>query len=582
MNYALIGYPLSDAFRNQFERLVGSPPQYISLQELRRMPIARALKTLVSLKADRLFIAIEGQQAQALLPVFYCFAGVCRAKSVEVVGPDLQRKKISRWQTTRSLASIGYASWDCRRAHGRCSRELRNLASLDRIPDRHAAEKSVFYLKSNLWLGVKAGGSVGHVAGVVNSLLERGYSVDYAGTEAPLMVKPQAGFLPLDLPETYGVPYELNLFRFQELMARQLRKHLRTNRYGFIYQRMSVSNYVGVNLSREFQLPLVLEYNGSEVWAQSNWGVAFKHQAALAAEETSLRHAHLVVTVSEVLRDELVARGVAPERVVNYPNCIDPEVFHPDRFSTDEKHALKARLGLDPDTRLGVFVGTFGPWHGVEILAQAVRELAVNSPDWLRKHKLHFVIVGDGLRMPVVREILSDVRCHPFCTLTGLVPQDEAPLYMGASDFLLSPHVPNADGTRFFGSPTKLFEYMAMGKPIIASDLEQIGQVLAHSLRVEQLPATPPAPGESRISLLAPPGDVPRLIEGIRFLAEQPAWGDVLGANVRAETLRKYTWDRHVDAILDRLHSLAPGNQSHSTSTPAVTSRPTVTSRKAA
>jgi len=558
MNYALIGYPLSDDYRKQFEELIGGVPQYLSLQELRRMPIARALKTLISLKPERLFIAIEGQQAQALLPVFYCFAGVCRTRHIEVVGPDLSRKKISRWQTTRSLASIGYASWDCRLALSRCGKELGQLASQTRIPDSPPQAKSVFYLKSNLWLGVKAGGSVGHVAGVANSLLDRGYSVDYAGTEVPLMVKPQAGFCQLELPETFGIPYELNLFRFQEMMARQLRKRLQTHRYGFIYQRMSVSNYVGVQLSREFNLPLILEYNGSEVWAQSNWGVAFKHQAALAAEEVCLKHAHLVVTVSEVLRDELVSRGVAPERVVNYPNCIDPEVFHPDRFTDEQQQGLKRKLGLDPNSRLAVFVGTFGPWHGVEILAQAVRELAFNSADWLKKHKLHFVIVGDGLRMPMVREILSDERCKPFCTLTGLVPQAEAPLYMGAAELLLSPHVPNADGTRFFGSPTKLFEYMAMGKPIIASDLEQIGQVLSHSLRIEDLPCEKPSQNESRISLLTPPGDVSRLVEGIRFLVERPEWGTVLGKNVREETLRKYTWDRHVDAILDRLNSLTP------------------------
>jgi glycosyltransferase involved in cell wall biosynthesis len=98
---------------------------------------------------------------------------------------------------------------------------------------------------------------------------------------------------------------------------------------------------------------------------------------------------------------------------------------------------------------------------------------------------------------------------------------------------------------------------MAMGKPIIASDLEQIGQVLSHSLRVENLPERSPAPDESRISLLTSPGDVSQLVKGIRFLVEHPEWGEVLGANVREETLKKYTWDRHVDAILDRLNSLS-------------------------
>ena len=60
------------------------------------------------------------------------------------------------------------------------------------------------------------------------------------------------------------------------------------------------------------------------------------------------------------------------------------------------------------------------------------------------------------------------------------------------SDVLVSPHVANADGTPFFGSPTKIFEYMGLGKPIVASDLNQIGEVIEHE----------------RSGLLCPPGDV--------------------------------------------------------------------------
>ncbi len=56
--------------------------------------------------------------------------------------------------------------------------------------------------------------------------------------------------------------------------------------------------------------------------------------------------------------------------------------------------------------------------------------------------------------------------------------QSEAPTYLAISDIVVSPTVPNPDGSPFFGSPTKLFEYMAMGKPIVASDLDQIGEVL--------------------------------------------------------------------------------------------------------
>jgi glycosyltransferase involved in cell wall biosynthesis len=239
--------------------------------------------------------------------------------------------------------------------------------------------------------------------------------------------------------------------------------------------------------------------------------------------------------------------------VVAHPNCIDPEVFDPARFTAADISALRAKLGIARDAVVAGFVGTFGQWHGVNILAEAVRRLALENADWLRQQRVHFLIVGDGLLMSAVRQALADDRCRPFCTLTGLVPQAEAPAYMAAADVLLSPHIGNPDGTRFFGSPTKLFEYMAMGKGIVASDLEQIGQVLRPGLPADRLPLHAPENGEPSLAILGKPGSVDDLVRGIRFLVEQPRWRQVLGDNARAEALKRYTWDRHVDAILQRL-----------------------------
>jgi glycosyltransferase involved in cell wall biosynthesis len=175
---------------------------------------------------------------------------------------------------------------------------------------------------------------------------------------------------------------------------------------------------------------------------------------------------------------------------------------------------------------------------------------------WLRDRKMHFVLVGDGMKMPIVREVLGD-RCGEFVTLTGLVSQSEAPAYLAASDVLLSPHVANQDGTRFFGSPTKLFEYMAMGKAIVASDLDQIGQVLQNSVRAGDWPASnEPAGDDRRLAVLCPPGDVSSLIDSVKFTVDRPGWRAALGRHARAEALAKYTWRQHVAAILDRLQSV--------------------------
>jgi glycosyltransferase involved in cell wall biosynthesis len=126
---------------------------------------------------------------------------------------------------------------------------------------------------------------------------------------------------------------------------------------------------------------------------------------------------------------------------------------------------------------------------------------------------------------------------------------------LAASDVLLSPHVPNPDGTPFFGSPTKLFEYMAMGKPIVASDLDQIGWVL-RGWRPGEPPPPPSAPRASGAAILIEPGSVEELVRGIQQAVKLPKSDrDALGGEARRLALQSFTWDKNVAAVLERLRT---------------------------
>ena len=146
-------------------------------------------------------------------------------------------------------------------------------------------------------------------------------------------------------------------------------------------------------------------------------------------------------------------------------------------------------------------------------------------------------MIGDGVRMPDVRSALARHQVESACVLTGLVPQADGPRYLAACDILASPHVPNADGTPFFGSPTKLFEYMAMGKGIVASDLDQIGDILEHG----------------RAAVMVTPGDVDSLVVGLTTLIEDPARRDALGREARQLVLDRHSWRAHTARIVARL-----------------------------
>ncbi len=124
------------------------------------------------------------------------------------------------------------------------------------------------------------------------------------------------------------------------------------------------------------------------------------------------------------------------------------------------------------------FIGTFGPWHGAEVLARAFGELIAEHPHY--RDSVRLLMIGDGVKMPEVTAALDAAGVADQAVLTGLVAAGRRAGYLAACDILASPHVPNADGTPFFGSPTKLFEYMAMGSAIVASDLDQVGEILEH------------------------------------------------------------------------------------------------------
>jgi len=419
---------------------------------------------------------------------------------------------------------------------------------------------SCLYLKPTLSFGANVGGSVAHVAGVANALARSGIAVRLLSSSVQPLVTPATPQIVVPPAFLISFPFELNPHRYQGVFLRAARSEAARDAPDFIYQRFALNDMSGVLLRERLGVPLVLEFNGSEVWAQRHWGERVRFEAlAEKIENASLRHADLVVVVSQPLVEQAVSFGASRERVLFYPNGIDPDAFDPARFGPDERRRARESLGVPTDAELLTFVGTFGTWHGTDVLASAIRRLIDEERAWLESRRLHFLYVGDGALAPKVRAILGDGGNAPFVTLSGTRPQVETPATLAASDILLSPHVPNPDGTPFFGSPTKLFEYMAMAKPIVASDLDQIGWVLK-GWRPGEPPPKAGADGRTRAAVLVDPGSVDSLIAGIRRAVEMPrAEREALGSEARRLVTESFTWDRNVAAVLERLRGLGGG-----------------------
>jgi glycosyltransferase involved in cell wall biosynthesis len=379
---------------------------------------------------------------------------------------------------------------------------------------------------------VPSGGSLGHIAGVLNNLENFCgrpifLTVNYISTVRPDLVSHRIS------PEPRFWDYrELPSLYYNRVVAAEGKRILNRIPLAFIYQRYSVDNYAGVKLARAFGVPLVLEYNGSEIWITRNWGRPLKYEdLAAQIELLNLRAADLVVVVSQALKDGLMGRRIEAGKILVNPNGVDPSRYHPDL----DGGPVRRRYGLDGKTVIG-FIGTFEKWHGAGVLAEAFGRLLRENPDY--RGRVRLLMIGDGSEMPLVQEKLRQWEAAAEAVFTGRVPQEQGPKHLAACDILSSPHVPNPDGTPFFGSPTKLFEYMAMGKGIVASDLDQIGEILKHG----------------RTAWMVPPGDPPALCRGLQALIEDRALRTALGAAARREVVARYTWKDHTRKIVEKLH----------------------------
>jgi glycosyltransferase involved in cell wall biosynthesis len=543
-------HPLTERFKAEVERQ-RAVDDYVTVSRLRNLGVRKLLPEIGKLRCEKIAVAIENRDAQALAAPLLILSWLSRSREIEIIAPDLKIEKIGFFDIAKRISSVIGDQLRSRVLLRKYHSGSKRLAL--RGDKRIAADSgstAILYLDANLSFGVAAGGSVGHIKGVMDGFANHGFAVDYASARPLPTDRTGIRSLEVDAPTLYSYPAELNYYTFNNSYERSLRKFIARTPYAFLYQRMSLHNFSGARMRSEFNIPLVLEYNGSEAWAAMNWSEKLiLHDYAVLAERSALRNADVVVTVSEPLREEVLRAGVDPERVVMYPNCIDPAIFDPGRFDEADRNALRAKWGIPPTARVATFIGTFGTWHGVDFLARAIRRLVTERRSWLEANQLHFLLVGDGLKMGAVKAEVGGEEFRPFVTLTGLVAQHEAPAYLAASDIFLATHLPNPDGTAFFGSPTKLFEYMAMERPIVAANLDQIGEVLGGTALADEVSGDP-------LAALFMPGDENAFLEALSFVIKDRAAAMDMARRAREVSLARFTWEHHVASILGRLKDL--------------------------
>jgi glycosyltransferase involved in cell wall biosynthesis len=405
-----------------------------------------------------------------------------------------------------------------------CYLRLRLMRSARVVTHRNSGDLEIGYLIPSLASMGSGGGAISHIRGFLCGLKATGRTCRvFSGT--PLA---QDAF-ETEIVDPARQPYffwEAAMLSYNFRFARGVQRNLASTTPGAFYQRHCRFAIAGALLSMRLKVPLILEYNGPQGWIADHWDPTPFRRLITLCEELTLRCAARIIVVSEVLREELADRGIPADRIRVNPNAVDPDHFYPGRA----REAGRKNLHVAPDEVLIGFAGSFSLWHGIEILERAIVRL-LNDPSTSR---LRFVLMGNGLLHGEMRSALAAYEKTGKVIFTGSLPSEKVAEYLDASDILVSPHIPMPDGSRFFGSPTKLFEYMAMGKGIVASRLEQLAEVLEHD----------------RTGWLVTPGDVEELAGAIWRLALDPAKREALGVAARRAAIERHSWARNVSWAL--------------------------------
>jgi glycosyltransferase involved in cell wall biosynthesis len=206
---------------------------------------------------------------------------------------------------------------------------------------------------------------------------------------------------------------------------------------------------------------------------------------------------------------------------------VDERTFNPN-IDTSE---LRKKLGLAENSVVGLYVGGFYKWHGLEYLVKAVNIIKQN-PNLLPPNKnLIIILVGSGDEFNNIKDLIKKHQLESYFLLTGKVDFSEVPKYTCLADFCCS--LNSADAIGF-----KLVEYMACGKPTLIGALDIVPKFFHNNETVIYTDSTNPED----------------IAQKIIYIMKNLEKAKIIGQNARKLVETKYTWTQHGKTIINAIH----------------------------
>ncbi len=247
------------------------------------------------------------------------------------------------------------------------------------------------------------------------------------------------------------------------------------NRPNVLYLRQNSFPIFPIILCKILKIPSVVEVNGlvlDELKVNNSKSFAYRvfSHLALLSEKLNYRYCDRIVSVTDKLKEELVNLYAVPEgKIIVINNGANTDLFKP-----MNQERVKAELHLEESKKYVCFVGNLAAWQGVEFLIYASPFILEKCPD------VRFLIVGDGAMKNKLLEVTSELGLSDKLIFTGRVPYESVPRYINASDVCVAPFIKGRNA-KIGLSALKTYEYLACGKPIVASSIPGVKDLIEFS-----------------------------------------------------------------------------------------------------
>jgi len=309
-----------------------------------------------------------------------------------------------------------------------------------------------------------------HIRGVLKGLRELGHDVvlmsmpgaDPEEEDRDIAVARAGPLRYLTKLTQYAPEFLFELFElgYNIMVLARIGSIIEQRKTDLVYERYALFMFAGVWLAKRRGIPCILEVNDSCLVPRVR--PLFFRSIARRVERWTFRNATGLVFISSQFQRTVVEEfGQLPPSVVS-PNAADLDLF---RIDNEASAKLRKELGIDDQVVLG-YVGAFVRWHGVEWFVGRMAKRLKEFPS------LTLLLIGDGVCFEPIRELVEREGVAAQVLMPGRVPHHMVATYIGAMDFGILPD------SNDYGSPMKLFEFMAMARASVVPDFGPIAEVI--------------------------------------------------------------------------------------------------------